>query len=452
MLSRRATAVGVLSLIVTCVTAVPASAQGSDVRRPFRGLFGAPSSSDNPHSLVATASVYAAYDDNVYEALTNSGIRSPWFQQSGTYLGANGGLSYTFDKDGERFDLGIRAGAEVNYFRQAEQSDVLPAYQASADLGARLTRSLTFSMRQNVAYSSFYASSLAPSLDDDLDSEIGVIGNVDFGLFEQSAIQSITRAGLSHEIGRYASVGASYQLRARKSLETEFQGSPLREYTSQTASAGIQYAKPLSTSATLRLGYGIRWSDRKRVAGEPELMHNIDAGVDYSRALSFSRRTSFSFGTGSAITVGDEIPATDDNRKVRAWLTGNASLVHEIGRTWTAALRYSRGFRSQEGFDQLYFSNAINATIGGLISRRLSLGASATWSESSLSNDPSRHHRNESATVQATYGITSFLAAYASYVYVKYRHDEEILLNARFPQLDRQGVRVGLTTSVPLIR
>jgi hypothetical protein len=65
MLPRRATAVGVLSLIVTCVTTAPVSAQGSDVRRPFRGLFGAPSSSENSHSLVATASVFAAYDENV---------------------------------------------------------------------------------------------------------------------------------------------------------------------------------------------------------------------------------------------------------------------------------------------------------------------------------------------------------------------------------------------------
>jgi hypothetical protein len=453
MLPRRAIAVGVLSLIVTCVTAAPVSAQGSDVRRPFRGLFGAPSSSENPHSLVATASVYAAYDENVYEGLTGRRIGSPWFQKSGTYQGANAGLNYSFDKDGERFDFGLRTGAQVNYFRHEERSDVLPAYQGSADFGARLTRSLSLSVRQNVAYSSVYASTLAPRVDDDFGAELGVADDLDLGLFQQKAVHSATRVNLSQTIGRYSSLGVSYHLRTRKSLETEVEDSPLREYTSQTATAGFQYAKPLTRSATLRLGYGIRWSDRKRVAGEPDIMHNIDAGVDYSRALSFSRRTSFSFGTGSAITVSDEVPATDGNRRVRAWLLGNAALVHEIGRTWTAALTYSRGFRTREGFDQLYFTDALTASVGGLVTRRLQLGGAVTWAESSIESGASRQHSNRSAVAQATYGITSFLAAYASYVYVKYRFDEGILLDERFPrQLDRQGVRVGLTTSVPLIR
>jgi hypothetical protein len=151
--------------------------------------------------------------------------------------------------------------------------------------------------------------------------------------------------------------------------------------------------------------------------------------------------------------VSDEVPATDGERRIRARLTGNVGLVHEIGRSWTADLRYSRGFRTHEGFDRLYFTDALVASIGGLVTRRLQLGANATWAESSLDYDVSRRHSNRSASAQATYGITSFLAAYARYVYVHYRFDEGIPLDERFPrQLDRHGVRVGLTASVPLIR
>lgn len=448
--------VAAAALTVMSVDAASVHAQSPEapeIRRPYRGLFGGPSSPKGPHSLILSGSAYAAYDDNVYEALADRRVGSPWFQESGTYQGLSAGLNYAFQVDGERFDFRAQTGAQVTYFIHEEESDALPAYQGNVEMGARLTQSLSLGVRQNVGYSSVYASTLAPRLDEDFGAEIGVPDDPDLGLFQQRALYSATRVNLSQTFGRYASLGVSYHLRNRTSLESEVEESPLRDYVSHTATAGFQYARPMTRNATLRLGYGIRWSDRKRISGEPELMHNIDAGVDYSRALSFSRRTFFTFGTGSAITVSDEVPATDSGQRVRAWLLGNAALVHEIGRTWTADLRYSRGFRTREGFDQLYFTDALTASIGGLVSRRLSLSASATWAESSLDYDASRQHSNQYAVAQAQYGLTSFLAAYARYVYVKYRFDENIALDPRFPrQLDRHGVRVGLTTSVPLIR
>jgi hypothetical protein len=456
MLTRRAIAVAVV-LTVPHVTAAQILAQtappSSEVRRPYRGLFGAPSSSDSPQSLIASASVFAAYDDNVVEGLTNRRVGSPRPQRSGTYQGANAALRYAFEKDGERFDFRGQTGAQVSFFLLDERSDVLPAYQASVEFGARLTRSLSFAARQNVGYSSTYSSTLAPRLDEDLGNEIGVADDVDLALFDRRAVQSATSLNLSQRFGQYASLGASYQLRARTSLDNEPDESPFRDYVSHTGTVGFQYARPMTRNATLRLGYGIRVTDRRRAAGEPDVMHNIDVGVDYSRALSFSRRTSFSFGSGSSIAVSDELPAVDGERRVLARLTGNVALAHEIGRSWTADVRYSRGFRTREGFDQLYFTDALTTSIGGLVTRRLQLAASATWAESSIGDETARRQSNRSAAAQATCGITSFLAAYARYVYVNYRFDEGIALDERFPrQLDRHGVRVGLTASVPLIR
>jgi hypothetical protein len=81
------------------------------------------------------------------------------------------------------------------------------------------------------------------------------------------------------------------------------------------------------------------------------------------------------------------------------------------------------------------------------------LTGAATWAESTLERDSLRQHSNRWASAQATYGITSFLAAYARYVYIKYRFDEGIVIDARFPQrFDRQGIHVGITTSIPIIR
>jgi hypothetical protein len=456
MLTRRAI---VAAVVLTATQVIPAKVlaqtapPSTEVRRPYRGLFGAPASSDSPHSLIASASVFAAYDDNVVEGITNGRVRSRRSQTSGTYQGANAALQYAFEKDGERFDFRGQTAAQVHVFLLDERSDTLPAYQGSMEFGARLTRSLSFGARQNVGYSSTYTSTLAPQLDEDLGTEIGVADDVDLALFDRRAVHSATRLSLSQSFGQHASLAASYHLRARTSLDSETDESPFHDYVSHTGTMGFQYARPMTRHATLRLGYGIRVTDRRRAAGEPDVMHNVDMGVDYSRALSFSRRTSFSFGSGSSIAVRDELPAADGERRVRARLTGNAALVHEIGRSWTADVRYLRGFRTREGFDQLYFTDAVTASIGGLVTRRLHVGANATWAESSLDYDVSRSHRNRSASAQVTYGITSFLAAYARYVYVHYRFDEGVPLDERFPrQLDRHGVRVGLTASVPLIR
>jgi hypothetical protein len=213
----------------------------------------------------------------------------------------------------------------------------------------------------------------------------------------------------------------------------------------------LRHSRPVSRNASLQLGYGLRVSDRRRGTGEPQMMHNVDAGINYGRAISFSRRTSFSFGTGSAVTVSERSALPDGDPRTRIRLTGNAALRHEIGRTWSAQITYSRGFRTQDGFDGLYFTDAINAGIGGLITRRLSFAAAAAWADSSIDNRGG--HRGQSASAQLHYALTSFAALYARYAYYHYRYTDNVPLDPRVPRrVDRHGVRIGVTASVPLIR
>jgi hypothetical protein len=456
MLSRRAIAVGVLSLIVTSVTAAPVSAQGSDVRRPFRGLFGGPSGPPSPHVLTLSASVFAAYDDNVTEALTNRRVRSPWFQDSGEYYGANAGLNYTFARDGERFDFGVGGAASLNYYLHGERSDALPAYQANMTFGARLTRSLALMARQSAAYSSTYSQALMPEAGEGGIPEVGTPMDPALDLFEMRAIRSATSLLLTQELGRHASIRGGYQFRTLTVDEDEVVDPRFRDYETHSGSAGFHYDRPVTRYATLQLGYGIRASDRRSGTGEPQFLHNIDAGVNYARALSFSRRTTLSFGTGSAIAVSEPLdPASGGDRegRTRVRLTGRASLVHELGRTWTAQLTYARGFRNHDGFDELFFTDAVDAGVGGLISRRLSFAAGASWADSSIEYRSQGGREGRSASAQLQYGLNRLMALYASYSYYHYRYSSNVPLDERFPrQLDRHGVRVGLTTSVPLIR
>ena len=64
---------------------------------------------------------------------------------------------------------------------------------------------------------------------------------------------------------------------------------------------GGRYRHGLSRYATLRLGYIYRKGAYgfTRIDG-PSVVHDIDIGIDYARALSFSRRTTLTFGWARA--------------------------------------------------------------------------------------------------------------------------------------------------------
>jgi hypothetical protein len=453
MLARRA--IVVVALTVMPLLAASASAQppASDAtRRPFRGLFGAPPPAGSPHFLVLSASVFAAYDANEVEGFTGQQASTPWLLQTGPYQGANLGLDYTFSRMGDRINFGGHLGGRLNYYHRRERSKVLPSNQADVTFGARMTRTLTFSARQSASYTSNYNRALAPGLGGSLGDDIGIVPDDAMDVFELRVMRMASTVGLAQSFGRFTSLSGAYLFRSVEVLDDDVPNSPLDDYRSQAGSVNLQYARPMTRHATLALGYGVRASDG-RSGGEPDVLHNINAGVNYGRALSFSRRTSFSFSTGSAVAVTDRTNTPADDRRTRMYLIGDAALLHEMGRTWTASLTYSRALRTWDELDQLYFTQAVNARIGGLVSRRISISANGSWADSSLQNQSGGTHRGYAANARAQYALARFAAFYAQYVYYNYRFSDVVTLDGRFPrQLNRRGVRVGLTTSVPLIR
>src|SRR5262245_42287365 len=69
------------------------------MRRPYRGLFGSPGDPQTPQSLILSASLFGAYDDNVASGLLEgSNNIDPRLQESGTYSGANVGLNYSISR------------------------------------------------------------------------------------------------------------------------------------------------------------------------------------------------------------------------------------------------------------------------------------------------------------------------------------------------------------------
>ena len=245
---------------------------------------------------------------------------------------------------------------------------------------------------------------------------------------------------------RRSSFEAYYSIYRVNYAESEF------DYANWTG--GARFTTKVTQHLGYHIGYAYSTADYSNEAlSNPRGIHNIDAGADYSRALSVSRRTTFSFSTGSAILAGQTQFTTND-RNIYYRLTGDASLRHEIGRTWTAVLGYRRGVDWRETFNQPFLSDAVTASVEGLISRRIRFSSSADYTLGSVGfTGPDNGYDSESAQGGLEYALSRHLALFSRYVYYRYHFQSGVVLDPRFlPALDRQGVRVGLSASFPIAR
>ena len=443
----------VVGLCVAALMPADVSAQliGSDapppesVRRPYRGLFGNSDDPDTPQSLVLSASLFGAYDDNVTAGVLGRETADPRLQQSGAYYGANAGLNYSLSKSGERVSYGLSSGAAANAYRFDDDNSVVPHAHVAGNIGFALGSRSSLSFNQQVVYTRYYRFLLFPSLLG-TDDDGALAGDPDLELFARTALRYGSGASFSHRVGSRSSLNASYGFGY-----VDYRDNQYPDWKSHLARIGFD--RRLTANATMVLGYGYRVSQSTAVDHQPREAHDINVGVNYSRALSFSRRTSFSFGTGSAILVRDDLTVPGSDPRTHFRVLGNAALTHEIGRTWTAQAAYNRGFVFREGFDDPFFTDALSASIDGFVTRRLDLSATARWSFASLDRPGRNRHDSFAASAQARYALGQFVALFARYIYYQYEFDEGIPLDPGLARtLDRQGIRVGLTASLPLIR
>jgi hypothetical protein len=442
--------VWLLALLATAPTAVsaqqgaPNQADPAEVRRPYRGLFGGAPDPNNSQSLVLSASAFGAYDDNVTAGLSGQENFDPRLQQSGKYWGANAGISYTLMKSSERLDYGLSSGATVNSYRLEDDRDLVPHGFVSGDLRLGLGQKSSLRFSQQVIYSEYYRFQMYPTLVGP-DDDGALVGDPDLELFARTSLRYGSGVGFDYELDRRSSFSASYSFGM-----VDYRDDINPDWKNHRGVVG--YQRRISTNANLHLGYGYRTADT-RTGATPRKLHDINVGVDYSRALSFSRRTSLSFGTGSAVVVTDDVNVPESDPRAKFHLLGNAILTHELGRTWTAYAAYNRGLIFREGFDDPFLTDALSTGLSGLVTRRLDVSIVGRIAFASQDVGDKNRYDSVVASAQARYAFSQFLAGYARFVYYTYEFEEGIPLEPGLPSsLDRRGVRVGLTATVPLIR
>ena len=215
--------------------------------------------------------------------------------------------------------------------------------------------------------------SAAPSYLYSLTPDFGAIspgtaaGGGDFPLGDGLVHVYDTTALASFAITRRGSVEAvsSYRYSALDTSSTSNE-TDLRSY-----SVGGRFRYGLTRNGSLRLGYVYRQGRRPdrcgrgNRSGRPTVVHDIDVGLDYRRALSLTRRTSIGFSTGSTIVTVPVEGSTNGQLQYR--VVGDVGLQHEIGRTWLARLAYNRGVGFAEAFNQPVFADGVNLSVSGFL-------------------------------------------------------------------------------------
>jgi len=402
--------------------------------------------------LDAFLTVAGAYDGQAVQDTTGRVVPglSP-LQRSGFYNDLSGGLNYNWT--GQRAQFGASGGASGRYYRQ--DGFLWLNEFASAGLTAELTRRVALSVNQSISYSPPYFNSLIPGFESPaLGTAVGAGSN--YSVAPQQTLLYDTSVTISRALTPRSSLSGLVDYRFYDSAT----GNPLAKF--KTYGVGGRYTHMLSKSVGLRLGYVYREERYGVVTGAPSASHDIDVGVDYKRALSFSKRTVVNFSVGSTIlnssarNVNGVPGAPALARDLQFGVTGNVGLTHDMGRTWRARLMYDRGLTFSEAVQGPIFADSIRGTLRGLFSKRADFESEADVFLGDVaygSPTPASRLQNYQANARVRYALASWAAVYTEYVYYRYSAGSAVVVTPGIPSLlNRNTVRLGLSFWAPLLR
>jgi hypothetical protein len=412
----------------------PAAAQTPAGERPYRGLFGGGAQlRETP--LTITIAVGSGYDTNVLLDPTGSGtgVVDPRVSRSAGFGSLNAGLDYSRTTD--RVALAVSAGTATRY--HPASSEFIGTHHGSVGASYRFSRTTVLNASQSVSYQPFLTIDVFPQL-----------GESDLGLQEPTTHD---RGTLRVDYLTYQSViGARRQVSRRGSLVVgyNFQLSDFTALDSDFTAHGTwgRYLYALGRGVALRLGYGYRAAHSPQLGeGRHVASHDIDTGIDYSRALSLSRRTTLSFSSGLSVL--------SDTVRTYYNVIGNARLNHQMGRTWNADIAYNRSVGFLAAFAEPVFGDSITIGLTGMPGRRLQFRSrvGASLGDLGVASAGAGGFDSYVASSGLDVALTRHLALGVDYSYYRYTFESGAVLPLGLPSdIDRQSVQAYLSVWLPI--
>ena len=451
--------------VLTGLVEAPAFAQGpTDGRpsRPYRGLFGG-GYGNTDQSLMLNASFGSGYDDNVLLGAVGpqGAVQGP--KTASVVDDISGNLSYSLSR--KRASLAISGGGSETAY-QSLPNPWYPTIGVSATGSFLATSRTRISIAESIGYrplsllpvlpllatTSFLAdktfiskadTALANLGDQPLDVQPRAVNSVsaDSGAVSTNYTSWSTAASVSHSLTRRISLS----LNAGDQQST----SPSHTFDLSIQSVGASMSVAIAKGLDLRAGYGEQRAVYQLGTGHEQTVpsHNIDVGLALNRALSISRRLTLSFSSGLSSFAGQGAFG-----RTGYFVSGGATLVREIGRTWSASVGYSRSVNYIEIFREPVFTDNAVASVGGFINHRVQLSSSVGTGRGTVGlADPNGGFKSSYVTTGATIGITRLLGTSISYSYYRYNFEAGVILPVGVArQTDRQDLRAALVFTAPL--
>ena len=387
-----------LHLIGLLCLSSPAWAQAPRATGPFTGLFGGRSQAT--HTLDFRGSLFAAQQKVLVpsDATDDPLLTDPRFQESNTYGGTAGTLTYGYGRHGGTSSFSVNGRGSVSDYTVAPGNPDV-SFSAGTGLSTRLTRKIDFGTSASVAYSPFFsfltsASPNTPAFDP-------TFGIPSVG-FAASGDRNITFDG---NLG----ITSNFTKRSSLAVSGNWREMHLFHSTSNdvlTYGAHATFSHRLARTLGFHVGYG---RDVTRYVGttlEPTRSDSYDVGLDYGDGFTvpLGRRASLTFGSSASVV--------NSRGGTYFRVNGNAALARALGRTWSASIAYNRSMNFVAAFTEPVLSDSVFGSFGGLLAPRLSWTSGAGLSRGQVGFTATEHFTTYSASSGVTYGLWRSVGLY----------------------------------------
>ena len=438
------------ALVVTCLfasgTVAFAQTPGSD--RPYRALFGRGSSGADGQSLDLSTTVVQAYDDNLLAEVGSVTPGAATLSGYYTMLQSAGAFAWAT----QRVQLGITGASAFRYYGQVGEFQSV-SHSAGIGLSTTLPKRTGLAVNQSAAYSPSYLSGLFPSLNE---ARLGdaLPSSPNYDVNEVESYSYATTVALTHGLTRRGSIRAVADYGV-----TDFRDQSTARADGSSYGATVAFSRDLGRHSGVSLDYRFRTGDFGLAGESKSTEHGVNFGFRHTRVLSATRTAQFEFGLGGSgssvppqlILAAQPVSAPIPERLYR--VTGNGAFAYQFSRTGEVRASYRRAIEYIVQLGQPVLIDGLSASLAGSPTRRLQLTMGAGYSSGASALQTTAKFDTYTANVRSQVSLTSMLAVYAEYLYYFYDFGADPLLAPNLPRrLERNGVRVGLTLSTPLLR
>ena len=429
----RSVTIRVIFVLLGACTASQASAQTSGGPGPFSGLFGRPR--QQAQSLNLGGSLFGVFQETIVPSDQKLALLAtdPQFRTNGAFGGGSGSLNYSYSRTAENASFSFGGNGTAALFSVNPRSPQL-GFGLNTGIATKLTRKIDFRASASTTYSPYAGTDpLALTGPNAPTPNAGVVAFVD-------NINGVGTLGITGALSKRSSIYTDLSWNRVFYLDS---GSS----DSWTLSGRAGYSYRIHRTLGFHAGWGesvTKYTDPRGNSGLPRRSHGPDIGLDFGDAATFAltRRTTVSFAaSATSAYFGD---------RTQYALTGNASIMHSLSRSWTTSAGYNRSFGFTALFVQPALTDSVSGSIGGSITRRTSWTTNVAWTSGTLGFNGSGRYGSHSATSVVQVGIARAMSAYAQYSYYAYDVPPGSTTVNILSTYARQAISVGLTTSVPI--